>query len=121
MQTYIYLKDIQFHAFHGVGEQERVIGNSFTVNLRLAADFSQAMKSDKVSDTVSYADVYEAVKAEMQKPSLLLEHAGGRIVESLFEKFPAIEEVRLRLDKRNPPMNADIASAGIEIIKKRNE
>ena len=52
---------------------------------------------------------------EMAVPSKLLEHAGGRIVEKLFQQFPTIEEIELRLSKRNPPMGADIESAGIEL------
>ena len=56
----------------------------------------------------------------MAIPSKLLEHAGGRIVQKLFETFPDIEEVELRLSKRNPPMGADIDAAGIELYSSRN-
>lgn len=48
-----------------------------------------------------------------------MEHAGGRIVQKLFETFPDIEEVELRLSKRNPPMGADIDAAGIELYCSR--
>ncbi len=33
----------------------------------------------------------------------------------LLAEFPAIEEIELRLSKRNPPMGADIDSAGVEL------
>ena len=67
----------------------------------------------------SYADVYEAVKAEMAVPSRLLEHVCGRIMDRLFRDFPQIEEITLKLAKRNPPMGADIEAAGVEICLSR--
>lgn len=121
MGTHIYLQNLRFFARHGVGEQERLIGNEFTVNLKLAVNFCRAMQTDDVADTVNYAEVYEAVKAEMAVPSKLLEHVGGRIVSRLFRDFPQVTEVELRLGKRNPPMNADIEAAGIEIRMAREE
>ena len=54
----------------------------------MQVNIAPAMQTDDVADTVSYADVYEAVKAEMKVPSKLLEHVGGRIVKRLFGDFP---------------------------------
>ncbi len=119
MNSYIFLDRICFFARHGVGEQETLVGNEFTVSLRLKVDIGRAMQTDDVTDTVSYAEVYEAVKAEMEIPSRLLEHVGGRIVQRLFREFPPIEGIELKLSKRNPPMGADIEAAGIEISTKR--
>lgn len=119
MISYIFLENIRFFAHHGVGEQETLVGNEFTVSLKLKVDIQRAMHSDNVADTVSYADVYETVKTEMSIPSKLLEHVSGRIINKLFQSFPQIEEIELKLAKRNPPMGADIAAAGIEIIQKR--
>lgn len=115
MTSYIFLDRIRFFSYHGVGKQETTVGNEFTVSLRLKVNISRAMQTDDVSDTVSYADVYETVKAEMEVPSKLLEHVGGRIVQRLFRDFPKIESIKLKLSKRNPPMGADIEAAGIEI------
>lgn len=119
MSSYIFLKEVRFFARHGVAPQERTVGNEFTVNLRLKVDVSHATETDDVADTVSYADVYEAMKAEMNLPSRLLEHVCARIVKRLFRDFPPVEEVEIRLSKRNPPMGADVDSAGVEMVCKR--
>ena len=74
MTSYIFLDTLRFFAHHGVGEQETVVGNEFTVSLRLQVDIRRAAETDDVADTVSYADVHTAVKAEMDIPSKLLEH-----------------------------------------------
>ena len=121
MTSYIFLDNLRFFAHHGVGKQETLVGNEFTVSLRLQVDIRRAAETNDVADTVSYADVYEAVKAEMATPSQLLEHVCGRIMDRLFCDFPQIEEITLNLAKRNPPMGADIEAAGVEICQRRGE
>ncbi|HJA83954.1 MAG TPA: dihydroneopterin aldolase [Candidatus Bacteroides intestinavium] len=116
---YILLKDLRFQARHGVGAQETLVGNEFTVNLRLRTDLTKAVRTDDVADTLSYADVFEAVRDEMSRPSQLLEHVAGRIARRLFQDFPALDAIELKLMKRNPPMGADIDSAGVELWVQR--
>ncbi len=84
MNTYIYLREVRFHANHGVMPQERTVGTDFTVDLRVAYPFAVAMKSDNVDDTLNYAQLYNLVKKEMAQPSRLLEHVEGRIAEAVF-------------------------------------
>lgn len=112
---YIELKEMTFHAFHGVMEQERKVGNTYTVDLQLFFDFSQAMQSDDLNDTINYATVYEIIKEEMSIPSQLIEHLGGRIILNLQNKIPKIEKIRLRLAKKNPPMGGDLLEAAVVI------
>lgn len=121
MNTYIFLKELRFFAHHGVGKQETRVGNEFTIDLRIKTDIARAMRTDNVDDTVSYADIYEVIKQEMNIPSKLLEHVVGRIAHRLFRDFPTIEALELKLYKRNPPMGADIAAAGVEVCCNRAE
>lgn len=118
-KLHIFRPDMLFRPPRCRRTQETLAGNEFTVSLRLQVNITPAMQTDDVADTVSYADVYEAVKAEMKVPSKLLEHVGGRIVKRLFGDFPKIENIELKLSKRNPPMGADIEAAGIEICISR--
>lgn len=114
-QTYIFLKDLRFRAFHGVLPQEREVGGDFTVTLRVGYPWQQAMVSDDVADTLDYAAVYAVVKSEMARPSQLLEHVAGRIAQTLFRRFPAVASVDLWLTKVTPPMGADGEGAGVEL------
>lgn len=112
----IFLKNIRFHAYHGVLEQENTVGNDYLVNLSLECDFSRAMQTDELSGTINYAEVYELLKKEMAKPSKLLEHVVGRIGDSLFAAYPSIKEIQLSVTKINPPMGADSDGAGVEVV-----
>ena len=115
VKTSIFLDDVRFHAFHGVMPQERAVGADFTVSLNVGYDFVKAAESDDLTDTISYADLYEVVKAEMEKPSQLLEHVALRIIKAITAKWPQIGTVDLRLAKDNPPMGADCKGAGVEM------
>lgn len=112
---YILLKEVRFHAFHGVMPQERTVGADFLVTLRLGYDITKAMRTDEVKDTLNYAEVYRVMKAEMAQPSALLEHVAGRIANAILQQFPAVRSIDLELTKKNPPMGADCEGAGVEL------
>ena len=109
----IELKGMKFFSYHGVMEQERTVGNTFTVDIHLFLDLSQAAASDRLEDTISYASVYELVKQEMDIPSNLIEHAAGRIVARIRETYPQLHRVGVRLAKKNPPLGGDIQEAAV--------
>lgn len=117
----IFLHDIHIHAFHGVAPQERKVGNDFRINVKLYCNLNEACATDDLRKTISYADVYDVIKEEMTEPSLLLENAAERIVRHLFLTFKEVSSIELSLAKRNPPMNADIEEAGIEITCSKDE
>lgn len=116
MSSKIYLRNVRFHAFHGVLQQEGIVGNDYLVNLVLDYDFSSAMKTDDLQGTLNYAEVYQKVREEMAVPSKLLEHVAGRIVHRLFSDFPEIQKLQLSITKVNPPMGADSDGAGVEVV-----
>ncbi|MEG1685061.1 MAG: dihydroneopterin aldolase [Bacteroides sp.] len=114
-EKYIFLDKIKLFAYHGVSPQETIVGNTFIIDLKLKVDFSDAAKTDDLRFTVSYADIYHAVKEEMQIPSKLLENVCYRIIKRLFHDFSLIENISIKLSKQNPPMGADIEGAGVII------
>ena len=112
---YIRLRQVRFHAFHGVMPQERQVGADFLLDLRVGYPLEQAMQSDEVADTLNYAVLYDLVAREMQQPSQLLEHVAGRIAASIGQAFPQVTSIDLELTKLNPPMGADCEGASVEI------
>ena len=116
MSSKIYLRNVRFHAFHGVLPQEGIVGNDYLVNLVLDYDFSSAMKTDDLQGTLNYAEVYQKVREEMAVPSKLLEYVASRIAHRLFSDFPEIQKLQLSITKVNPPMGADSDGAGVEVV-----
>lgn len=113
---YIELKGMAFHGYHGVMEQEKKVGNTYTVDIYIYFDFKKAIASDDLHDTINYASIYEIVKKEMSVPSNLIEHLAGKILEEIKRVFPQIEQIKIRLAKKNPPFGGDIQEAAIVLI-----
>ena len=113
--SYIHLRNVRFHAFHGVMPQERRVGAYFLVNLRVGYPLEKSMQSDEVADTLNYAALYAVVREEMMTPSNLLEQVAGRIADAVIKGFPQVTSIDLELTKENPPMGADCDGAGVEI------
>lgn len=106
---------MRFYAHHGCFEQERAIGTHFRVDVAFETDTSRAEVSDNIEDTVSYLDVYQVVKREMEIPSNLLEHVARRIGEGILDGFPPVETVRVRVSKLNPPLGGQMESVSVEV------
>ena len=101
----IELEGMEFKAYHGCLEREKVVGNDFVVDFRGEMDMSAAAESDDLRDAVNYAEIYEVIKEEMAKPSDLLENVAGRIVKALEEKFPQFISFSVRVSKKRPPVS----------------
>lgn len=114
-ESHIFLREARFHAFHGVMPQEQTVGADFTVSLRVAVSACPAATSDELTDTISYADLYEVARQEMAIPSKLLEHVANRIGRHIIDRFPQVRSVDVMVTKLNPPMGADCAGAGVEL------
>ena len=117
--SYIFLRNVRFHAFHGVMPQERQVGGDFLLSLRVDYPLAKAMESDDVADTLNYATLFDLAKREMDIPSQLLEHVAGRIVNAVMTAFPTVTSIDVELTKVNPPMGADSEGAGVFLKVKR--
>ncbi len=116
VKSYILLENLIFYANHGVFQQETTVGNFYVVNLKICVNLENACKSDDLTDTISYAEIYEDVKQEMHIPSKLLEHVAGRIISRIKEKYVQVETVEIKLSKRNPPIGGQLDYASIVLI-----
>ena len=101
----IELEGMEFKAYHGCLEQEKVRGNSFTVDFRGELDLSAAVLSDNLNDTLNYSEIYDIVAEEMSIPSELLENVAGRIVHGIEKRFPELISFSVRVSKKRPPVD----------------
>lgn len=119
-ETHIRLDDVRCYAYHGVLPQERVVGADYTVSLDLQLTApAPAVRDDRLEGTVDYAEAFRLVRREMARPSALLEHVAGRILQALFDTFPRIEAASVAVRKVNPPMGADCSGAAVTLTARR--
>ena len=111
----IEIEEMKFYAFHGHFEAEQIVGNEFSVDLKLETDCHKAAVSDNLDDALNYQNVYEVVKHEMAQPSKLLENVAKRILDRLKYQFTSIIKVSVKISKMNPPMGGEIGKVSITL------
>lgn len=52
------LRGLMFHGFHGVKPEEKTLGQKFLIDVDAWMDLRAAGKSDQMSDTLSYTEIY---------------------------------------------------------------
>jgi dihydroneopterin aldolase len=118
----IIIDGLEFYAYHGASDQEQSVGHRYLVDIRLTVDTRPAGRSDRLSDTVSYSRVAKRiVEVGTQEQYRLLEALAARLNVMIFDEFPAVQSIRLRVQKMCPPMNAIVASVGVETLRHRAE
>lgn len=113
------LKNMTFHAYHGVWDEEREIGQRFEVDAELKLDTHEATKSDKLKDTVDLYAVFEAVeRIILDGKFLLLETMAEKVAQAILEKFN-VHEVLIRVRKPHAPIRGIQDGIEVEIVRSR--
>lgn len=120
-QSSIYLRDMLFHACHGVTSQEHKVGHEFTVNIRIDYPLEAACRTDALEDTLNYAELFDIVREEMAHECKLIEHLAGRIAGRIFGSYPLVTTVDIDICKHNPPIGGNLKGAGVHISFKNQQ
>jgi 7,8-dihydroneopterin aldolase/epimerase/oxygenase len=118
----IALENMRFYAYHGLYEEERILGAPFILDLFIETDINEADTieehgMDKLINTINYETVYDICKMQMRKENSekLLETVLFKVLLALKRQFFTIESIKIKIRKLNPPMDGQIGSASIEM------
>ncbi|KAK4272660.1 hypothetical protein QN277_021180 [Acacia crassicarpa] len=116
------LRGLIFHGFHGVKPEERTLGQKFLVDVDAWMDLRVAGKSDNLSDTVSYTDIYRIAKDVIEgPPHNLLESAAEQIASTTLTKIPQITAVCVKVGKPHVAVRGPVDYLGVEILRRRSD
>ena len=115
MTAKIGLKQVILHAPHGYFEEEHLMGNTFAIDVEVDAEIGGAAQQDDLGQTVNYATIYYLLKAEMKKPTQLLEALAYRMAQRIADQFDNVSKVRLTLHKMNPPLGGKVGSSYVNV------
>lgn len=107
----IVLEGMQFHAFHGVHAEERVMGGKYQVDVYLNFPFEG--NADQLDRTANYETVYRLVAQRMEVPVQLIEHLAELMLADLQQALAAAQ-VKVRVSKFHPPVGGVVARAYVE-------
>ena len=124
--SYIYndkiiIKGLKLFAYHGVNEEEKINGQNFILDITAYLDLSKPCKSDELEETVSYAKIIKAVRAEFTKEKYdLIEKAAQVTADCVLDNFDRINAVEVTLKKPEAPIKADFDYVAVSIRRERN-
>lgn len=117
----IILKDLGFYGYHGLMIEESTLGQRFFIDLTCGADLSVPARTDHISGTISYADIYDVVKSAFEARRFnLIEALGQSIIDGIFAAFPSIEWIEVRVRKPEAPIAMVRGEAAIELFRSRD-
>lgn len=115
----VFLRGLEFYAYHGVPAAEREIGHRYVVDLEMQVE-SEAETTDRVEDTVDYGRVGRDVVSLGQTAQFLtVERLAAAIAEQLLENHPRIIGLTVKVGKRMPPAPFVAEVAGVAIFRAR--
>ncbi|MGG9972142.1 dihydroneopterin aldolase [Ferruginibacter sp. SUN002] len=99
----IHLNKLKFHSFHGMHEEEKVLGNELELNITVLVRNEEKIVSLK--QTVNYVTLYEIIKQRMDKPTPLLETVAQDLADLITAFDNRISSVDINIKKLNPPIH----------------
>ena len=108
----IHLQNLKFYSFHGVHEEEKLLGNDYEVNADVQFH-EEDSEIDSLSQTINYVDIFEIIKNRMNTPTQLLETVVMDIGNTIHEKYNYVRSINISLKKNHPPIQGIQGSVGV--------
>lgn len=116
----IHLAALRFFAYHGLYEEEKLLGTTFELDVTIVYQPVHFPPRD-INDTLNYVSVYSLLKQVMQRRENLLETVLYNMAQALLHEFSTVQSVSLYLRKLQPPITDFEGSVGIHYSVDRKE
>lgn len=114
------LRNMTFHAYHGVWDEEREVGQRFEVDLEIYTDSRAAGRSDRLKDTIDLYKVYEVVEEVVTSGRYqLVEAIAEQVASAVCDRFP-VPKLRVRVRKPHSPIPGISEGIEVEIVRASN-
>jgi dihydroneopterin aldolase len=111
----IEISGLSLYTHMGVSAAEREVGQRLLVDIRLDVGECDATVTDRIEDTVDYAEVCEAVTLVAQQRSYkTLERFCAAVCDRLLERYDA-HAVWVKAAKPEPPIALPVSEVSVEV------
>ena len=113
------ISGLSLYTHHGVGQAERDVGQRLVFDLSFDLTDCDATVTDRLEDTVDYADVCQQVALAAQERSYAtLERLCSAVADRMMERYGA-DSVTVRATKPEPPIPLPVDEVTVEVWKER--
>lgn len=108
----VQLHNLLFNAFHGIHEEEKILGNEYVVDV--SVEFHETDEIIvHISDTINYEVIYNIIKERMKIPTPLLETVVMETGNEIHKEFPDLKSIFISIKKMYPPIESMRGAAGV--------
>lgn len=112
---------LSLYTHHGVEAAEREVGQRLVFDLSFDVSDCDATVTDRVEDTIDYAEVCQQVALAAQERSYkTLERLCSAIADRMMDRYNA-DAVTVRATKPEPPIPLPVEEVTVEVWKERTE
>ena len=112
---------LSLYTHHGVSAEERTIGQRLVFDLSFDLSQNDATVTDRIEDTIDYADVCQQVALAAQERSYAtLERLCSAIADRMMDRYGA-DAVTVRATKPEPPIPLPVEEVTVEVWKERGD
>ena len=116
--TTIRLEGLDFFAHHGFYEEERKVGNKYTVDVEVTVE-NTSFTDDDLTQTINYEEVYLIISTIMSVSTKLLETLASSMCREILKQFDMVQQVTATVKKHNPPIKGVCKHASVSIAQSR--
>jgi len=120
METFLKIESIKLWARVGVLDEERKLGQLFSLDIFLWTDFEKCTVSDDIKKTVDYSKLVQILKDQSKKIyCFTIEKYSNAILEIIDQEFK-LSKIKIILTKCNPPITGFDGKVSIVRILENN-
>jgi dihydroneopterin aldolase len=109
------ISGLSLYTRHGVSEAEREVGQRLVIDIAMELAGCDALVTDRLEDTVDYAEVCEQVALAAQERSYAtLERLCAAIADRLTDRY-SVDAVRVKASKPEPPIPLPVEEVSVEV------
>lgn len=106
------LNDLRFEAFHGIYEEEKILGNTYLVDC--VVELHEANEVIwHINDTVDYSKVYDIIRERMKVPTPLLETLCMETGIDIHNSYPDAKSIFIKIKKMHPSIEGFVGNSSV--------
>ena len=120
METFLKIENIKLWARVGVLDEERKLGQLFSLDIFLWTDFDMCTANDDIKKTIDYSKLVEILKDQSKKIyCFTIEKYSNSILKMSDQEFK-LSRIKIILTKCNPPITGFDGKVSIVRILQNN-
>ena len=120
METFLKIENIKLWARVGVLDEERKLGQLFSLDIFLWTDFENCSVNDDIKKTIDYSKLVQILKDQSKTICCFtIEKYSNSILESIDQEFK-LSKIKIILTKCNPPIKGFNGKVSIVRILENN-